>query len=623
MSRNKSTIWLDLFLILAAGAFGILLRFQGWKSRELLNVDMLPYYAGAKEFLSTGRIIEKGQLSSYSSYSPPGAFFFLIPGVLTTSDPRLQDLAGTVLIVYATLFFLYLAARESFGRTVAISTAVGFALSLLGSSGLWPIGHPLFIVASLYFLLLWVKRRAAWALGAALAVMAFGMYFHLSIVPFLLVIPVLWLLYRPPLGWKSLLLSGAFGLLVWFPYLKYEYGRGFVDLASMLLQRPVDTVWESSSETPIYCYATQPGENDVPEGTYLPYVGGTDIEARVVYPLPGWKQQLAYGSCRLMMNVDRNFDQDLFMFGAERLSGSTLWLVFMIGWMALGWVVARAWKPLGRIIQAVAVRRKWLPLVLAAAGMLVTYLMAAPVVLEKIAADNTINHNIYLAVVQFREYMPWIWFSICLGLFLSVYMPDCNPESAILFIAFSLPWIILVIFAEPGRPERFWFMWPLQVLVIILFLDWLSKHVLRARPLFWILAAALGVALLPIPYMAQQITHIRDDGYGGADSDQWKVMEFLAGKAVSGEDRTLRVEYWLVDSPLPGEPQHPDFQFAYWFDYILVARYGVRNTDPAECTDESSCETWEVVDQNAGIPDSLQGLTPEAVFGRYSVYRLP
>ncbi|MGB7539413.1 MAG: hypothetical protein WBM17_12815 [Anaerolineales bacterium] len=623
MPKLKSTIWLDLLIILAAGAFAILLRFQGWKGRELLHVDMLPYYAGANEFLSTGRVVEKGQLSSYSSYSPPGAFFFLIPGVWTASDPRLQDLAGTVWIVYATLFFLYLAAREAFGRMVAISTAVVFALSLLGSSGLWPIGHPLFIVASLYFLLRWVKRRAAWALGAALAVMAFGMYFHLSIVPFLLVIPVLWLIFRPPIGWKSLLLSAAFGLLVWFPYLKYEYGRGFVDLASMLLQRPADTVWEGNSEAPIYCYATQPGENDVPEGTYLPYVGGTDIEARVVYPLPGWKQQLAYGSCRMMMNVDRNFDQDLFVLGAERFSGSILWLVFMIGWMTLGWVVARAWKPLEKIVQAVAVKRKWIPLALAAAGMLVIYLTANPAVLEKFAADNAVNHNIILAAVQFREYMPWIWFSICLGLFLSVYVPDGNPDSTILCIAFSLPWIILVIFAEPGRPERFWFMWPLQVLVMVLFLHWLAEHVLRARPLFWILAAALGVALLPVPYMAERISQIRDEGYSGADSNQWKVVEFLAGKAGTGEDRVLRVEYKLVDSPLPGEPQHPDFLFAYWFDYILLARYGVRNAGPGECPEESSCEIWEVVDSNAGIPDALQGITPEAVFGNYLIFRLP
>ena len=39
---------------------------------------------------------------------------------------------------------------------------------------------------------------------------------------------------------------------------------------------------------------------------------GRRSKQRVVYPLAGWKNQAAYTVCRLMLNVDRNFDTDLF-----------------------------------------------------------------------------------------------------------------------------------------------------------------------------------------------------------------------------------------------------------------------------------------------------------------------
>jgi hypothetical protein len=621
MQKIKSTVWIDLLIILAAGTVTLLFHFQGWKSGEFVNLDMLPYYAGANEFLSTGKIVEKGELSSYNSYNPPGTWFLMIPGEILTSDPRLQELAGTAIVVYGTLIFLYLAARELAGRIVAVPAAAVFALSRLGFMGLWPVGHPLFILASVYFLLLWIKRRAAWALGACVAVLAYGLYVDLAILPFLFVLPALWLIYRPPLGWKSLLTSLVFGLLVWFPYLRYEYSRGFVDLASILLLRPVDTVWKSNPTTPVYCYASRLGENDKPNDMYLPYIGGPEIQQRVIYPESGWKNQAAYASCRFFMNIDRNFDTDLFLAGANRYFNSILWWIFMVAWMTLGWVAARAWRPAQRVIQAIAGRRKWIPLILAAAGALAFYLLAIPALLANFAADKSVPHNISLAILQFREYMPWVWLAVCLGLFFSVFIPDRNPDNVILFVAFSLPWALLVLLGEPGRPERFWYMWPLQVLVTVLFLKWLTERLPRANWITAMLTVALGIALLPLPFYAQRISDARVHGYAGIDSDQWKVVEFLAGEAKTEGGDSLQVEYWLADTQSTVGTSGGE-RLEDWFNYLLRYPFGVRNSEGGSSGGDAG-ETWEVVDRNVGSPDALAGLSPIATFGHYSIYRTP
>ncbi len=617
----KNTIWIDLFLIMAVGTFTLLMHFQGWRSGELLNLDMLPYFYGTRDFLATGKIPRQGEISSYGSFNPPGTFFLMAPGMLLTSDPRLQDLAGTALLVYGTLIFLYLAARELAGRAVALTTAIVYGASRLGFIGLWPVGHPIFILAPLYFLILWVKRRVSWALGAALAILAFGLYVDLAILPFLFVLPVLWLVFRPPVGWKSLLFSALFGLLVWFPYLQFESGRGFVDLASILLLRPVGSVWEKSSADPVYCYSAMPGENDEPNDIYLPYVGGSEIEQRVIYPIAGWKNQAAYRICRILLNIDRNFDTDLFSLGTNRILNTLLWWIFMIGWMGLGWVLFRSWRPARRIVD-IACRKPWIPLVLAAAGALVFYLALNPDLVANFAADKSLDRNMSLAVEQMRGFAPWFWLAVCLGWLLSAFVPERQPDHAILFLVFTLPWLVLVIMAEPGRPERFWFMWPFQVWIAVLGLRWAAERFRRPDLAHAILTMALGAAILPVPLCVERISNTLTNGYSGTDNDQWKVVEFLAERAGTGTERTLWVEYWMYDSNSPGDPQCLGCRIEDWFDYLLETRFGVRNLGSASAEPPAG-GSWIVVDRNVGVPDYLQGKEPETVIGHYLIFRIP
>jgi hypothetical protein len=157
--------------------------------------------------------------------------------------------------------------------------------------------------------------------------------------------------------------------------------------------------------------------------------------------------------------------------------------------------------------------------------------------------------------------------------------------------------------------------------VMILFLYWMTERFARSRLAFGLLTAVLGAALLQGPFILTHVSSILRNGFAGSDNNQWKVMEYLAGKVSPGEDRLLGVEYWLVDSVTPADTLHPGNGYRDWFDYILLSRYGVHNAG-AECRNLSTCETWEVVDQNAGIPDSVRGMTPEIVFGNYQVFRL-
>jgi hypothetical protein len=71
------------------------LAVQGWKSR-IPSFDMLTTIDEAQIFIDTGRLPEKGVLTSFLSFTPPGATWLMAPGVWLFSDPRLFELAGSV-----------------------------------------------------------------------------------------------------------------------------------------------------------------------------------------------------------------------------------------------------------------------------------------------------------------------------------------------------------------------------------------------------------------------------------------------------------------------------------------------------------------------------------------------
>jgi hypothetical protein len=619
---RRSGLGIDLLIVLAAGTLVLVLQYQGWRSREMVSTDMVPYYEQAADFLDTGRLPDRGNMSSYRSYFPPGASLLLIPGVAVFRDGRLQRLIGDVVLFLGSVAFIYLIGRDIGGRRVGIASALIVAASRMGFQTSIPIVNPLFIVSVLFFLIRWVKNRSAPMLGIALALGAVGAYHHLGVIVFLVVIPVLWLVFRPPVGWRSILAAALVGLAVWFPYLRLEAGRDFVDLRSLILLRTPDQMTNGDAPQPIYCYAALSGEPDMRDETYLPYIGGAKIERRVVYPLAGWKNQAAYLTCRWLSNIDRNFNTDLFLLGADRAVNTALWLVFLTGWCATGWIVLKSWPP-GRKLLAAVGRREWILLPAAGLGALFLYFAALnPEFVAGLAADGSLDRNTLLAVQQLRDYLPWIWCALCLGLFLSFRGPEGRPERTVLLLVFSTLWILLMVMAEPGRPDRFWYMWPLQVMLAVLCLDWISRCLPRAGPAFAMLATAVAVAVLPGRLYADRVAAWAAEGYAGRDNDQWNVVLFLSEQAVSGPDRSLRVEYWLIDSQIPDDPECPVSRFGDWFTYLLKSWSGVDVVGP-DSGGGSAGGAWAVVDIRMGVPDSLADDAPAAVFGEYRIYRLP
>src|SRR5215469_8320387 len=235
LSIETRQVIVGFAIVLLVTIIGMLLALQGWKSRPPA-FDMLTYFNSVEHLLKTGTPARYGDVSSYGSFSPPGTTWLMVPGALLFNDPRLYEKFGGALLYVGTLFGVFLLAHRSFGMRCAYLSVILYGLSGLGLSfagSLWPIGHPFFYVWLAYFAVRWVTCRDAKYLAAAMATWTVGMYVDMAITPVVLILPALWLIYRPPLFSKLHLIAAAVTLALWYPYLQFEMERGLADLKSL------------------------------------------------------------------------------------------------------------------------------------------------------------------------------------------------------------------------------------------------------------------------------------------------------------------------------------------------------------------------------------------------------
>lgn len=239
---RREAIRITLVLVLLAGC-GMLFANQGWRA-QIMNIDLIPYPEALSQLFQAGIIPERGVLTSYQSFTPPGIAYLMLPGMLVFDDPRLFEIVGASFMYIGTLIGIWLLAEQAFNRRCAMLAMIFYALSGQGfffARSLWPRAHPFFFVWLTYWTLRWEKQRDGRFLAAAMLTWAIGLYMFLEIAPAMLIFPAIWLRCRPPINWRSLAIASAVILLIWLPYLRFEYGRNFADVRSQIFRQTLAT----------------------------------------------------------------------------------------------------------------------------------------------------------------------------------------------------------------------------------------------------------------------------------------------------------------------------------------------------------------------------------------------
>lgn len=422
--------------VAGAGAIGLVLAFQGWASRGP-DFDVTPAIARAVALVERGRIPSRGTLTDLNSYFPPGTTWIAAPAVVLFRDPRHVELFAAAMLYVLTLAGIALVARRCFGTAVAVLAIVLYAWSqsaLTLAAWLWPRAHPVFYVWMAYFALRWIDARRGVYLAAALLVWAFGMYVHFELAPAILMLPAVWIVYRPPINWPAIAAATALIVAMWSPYLAFEQSRGFIDIKSQVLLRSID---DRGIERIEGC-----GEEPAAHPVLLPFA----VEAHSIPERAGTLTDL------LLANLSTRVPGGEFALLAL-LSGAAA-SAFRGRAAGAGWTTTRQ---------------------LAAAGVLVASVMITEVTLRWVV-DPASSAAAVLTLMRRANIL-----AVLIAPWLMQWRAEGEAGRPLLTML-AAPLSVLLLLAEIGGERRFIGLWPLEVILIAAAVIAIVKHLPARSP---------------------------------------------------------------------------------------------------------------------------------------------
>jgi len=563
-------------VVLLVASASLVISAQGWKSR-MPAFDLLTYMYSARALLDSGTIPQHGDTGSYGSYKPPGTAWLMLPGTALFGDPRAVAYAGTAVLHLLTLSGMLLLGWRCFGAWPACLAVLLYGLSTHGlflAGSLWPNGRPESFVWFVVFAMGWALRRDARYLAAAAAVWGLGMYVDMAIAPALLVLPAIWLAYRPPVRPAPLLAVGGLLLVVWSPYLRLESSRGFTDMKSMLfLHYMLPEHFRQSWCDPSLKLTTwreleaSAGRTQGLSGTVEPEVPAGPPDLRARFQMFTDKLRSNFSNAVFIPGVDVVLL--LLVAGAimmcslprapavpgppdQSRSAShrrTVVSALLIGAGLALYPIVLGWLPQAFTLPGSAVLRK-LPQTLVLVGLL---LGAAPPML---AATQRRLHRLGVAV---EPTMPM----------------------RLLMISLVVPWLILVIVAEPGKPERFWWVWPLQAILLAGAVAYFLPKFPFSRVVVWLAQAALVAVITLNPFLSGRLESWRRDGWAGRDPDEVRVVDVVAEQVRREGRASAAIGYQLYLYPFMAEYNitNPVYRTGAELEIMLRYRHGIDNTD--------------------------------------------
>jgi hypothetical protein len=589
----------DILLICLVAAASVILTMQGWKSR-IVAFDNLTYVYDAETFLKTGALPQHGDTDSYGSYSPPGTAWLMLPGMLLFKDPRLFEYLSAALLHLAALIGVFLLARRFFGSGCAYLSVVLYGLSgiaLFYAGSLWPIGRPDFYVWTVLFACMWVLKNDVRYLSASLIVWALGMYVDMSIIPIFFIYPVLWLYYRPPLAFKSVFIAVLVGLLAWLPYLHFEVSRQFIDIRSQLLQQHVPPT--DYKET--WCD---------PSLTLRTWHDAADVQSTGLTPIPPKANQnprLSPLAARL-----RNVGQSLLSNFDQIVPGRTVSIAFLsVMFISLVLLTASTsvkhqswvtWVNLGILLGGAA---------LGALGLV-----------YQLQTGRVPMGGRFLFISKVSKIMLWSGMALLTGPWIlwavnrmlrRLHWPIQSAEDAaptrILTVTLLVPWFILLLFAEPGKPERFMWLWPLQCIFLAAFATSLLPRFGISR--YWIYASQVVLLLIVVgnSFLLQRINSWVRTGWAGQDADKVRVVDAIARDMRAEGKEQAEIGYQMFIYPFMAEYNigNAVYKVGAELDFLLQFKDGLLNKN--RCAEGlSPNDEYRIVET---IPEPSEGSPKE------------
>ena len=170
--------------------------------------------------------------------------------------------------------------------------------------------------------------------------------------------------------------------------------------------------------------------------------------------------------------------------------------------------------------------------------------------------------------------------SVALARFATLVRASSQSSATGSFLLFALlvPWTALLILVEPGRSDRFWWLWPL----LVVFLAALVFHVVgtttvRRR----IVAAGLGTLLLALssvnPSSAARLQSWYTHGWSGVDTDHIRAVDYIASRVAGPRQPQVGYHLPFFHGITTLSSADARFKVGAQFDLVFAQKHGIVN----------------------------------------------
>jgi hypothetical protein len=438
----------------------------------------------------------------------------------------------------------------------------------------------------------WVTRRDGRFLAAAIGAYALGMYINIETAPAIAMLPVIWLLYRPPITLRPLLATAVVLLIVWFPYLRFEAGRDFADLRSQF--QLVHILPPNASRS--WCDPTRklkawPVSARAPALTVRAAAPTGHPIANVT---PASDSHLA----RLENGLESTFrDRLLGNFLVTRLSArDAVGIALLLSVLAslVLFSVSGSVRSADHSNQDAPGTQEteyrgrpgW---VSRAAVGVVVFALVAWFILRQLVFTGALpplvrgGMAILLAVgiaLIFLKLTAIIDRLLKRGS-LHIQSEEQARRRRLVVVALVVPWLLLFGVAESGVPERFLFLLPLQVLVLAAFVTVLLPRLGMPRPAVWLVQGLLVLVFLWNPFLISRVDSWRAGGWSGHDASAVRAVDYIAAGLHKERRDRASIGYQLFIYPFMADYHIVSSYYKVGADFDVLFKYqhGIENAD--------------------------------------------
>jgi hypothetical protein len=632
----KGALVLKLGTVICFFVLAVSVSVQGWRERTLVRAeseDLVTSILSAGDLLHHGTLPYRGAVASTLLFTSPGTAWLLAPGMLIFQDPRLFELPLSILLFAFTLAGIVLVGNR-FGDTCGWLAACIYASSWTGmffASSLWPRGHPCFVIWVFYCCLRAVETGKRYWILLAICIYLAGMYIFIEIAPAGIMIVGALVLNRTLITWRWIPVAALTALILWGPYLHYESNTHFADFRKAILRT-------SAIPNPNGC--TGPVTARKVESQDLVDFATLDL---TYPPVPRFSSALRkVAAYRIPVIIKSLFWNTAYPASEGRWSPAIrsggLFMLLLLGAALLYAAIGRrgdSWTARGLVIL--------IPAILVLAAVVALGLKAVEIVLAAVSWNGfdrqlwDLRHQIFACVAWGALFWAGMW-AVDAERFKSTMLALRNDRArtaGILLLAAFLAGQATWSLVAGTESRRFWWLWPLQSLLIAFGACVLADSI-RWRQLRLAILALPLVLSLATPLVRTRINDWRRTSWGGDEDALIQMMDDVAQDAQTqgdaGGNKTVSVSYdTFVTAFIPAANSvDPRYRPGMGYDLYLKYKYGLEQE--VTCADSFNPKSRYLIreDRKDAGPDKIEFVHPQqdlaaymqiAQAGKFSLWR--